>query len=508
MYYPQKKRNQIILQEDSTPDNPAKISPNSNLLASTNQTNLARAFVEGCKTPVQRQAFLQQVNSQFGNQQVQRLVKDYQANKNKALTSPLIDSNANLPLNPPRPSSAKPEPQNDTKSIQRMVIPLGDLASLNSKNKSSSDEAEAKIITEGKTRLLNKPNKAAPIDPQTNQYPKHTEARLEGIDAKVIDEKGPLSKLGENEKLYIFGHGGGEKGKGEPITAMHVYDPEALANLLVAAGLSEKYKGEIYLNGCNTGSGLPPDSYANKFQVALAKYKRYVSVKANKGFATVREDGSSAVTDQYEEAKKVSGITFKIEVELLQLEKATNIIDRFQPDIDELEEKEQTEPGYSKLQEDMKPIEQERYAIKKKIFKLKKTLKQLNPESDEESENSVQEDKEKQNQIQLIQSQITELKNSSRELKVKIINLTIEYNTNSEVRQKIERQEKLLKNAKNISWEAENKIIKLREELEPLRKAYEAGFKRERELKADLKVENLSADQSRKLRLPAINPAL
>ncbi|MBA3531011.1 MAG: hypothetical protein H0T73_03705 [Ardenticatenales bacterium] len=103
----------------------------------------------------------------------------------------------------------------------------------------------------------------------------------------------PLAVLGDDETLYLDGHGTAPEDLNHvPQAAVRFgdYQPEELAKRLKAKGLPATYRGKIYLNGCNTGTGMAGKSYAYRFQKKLLKLGWSVPVKANRGYSQVQSD--------------------------------------------------------------------------------------------------------------------------------------------------------------------------------------------------------------------------
>lgn len=108
------------------------------------------------------------------------------------------------------------------------------------------------------------------------------------------EEPAFLKGLGVEEKLYIVAHGTAvratdrdlERAQPEIAVLFGRYQPGELAAVLVENGLPKGYRGRIFLEGCNAAAG-EGESYATKFQAALAKHGRYPPVKAALGAAYV-----------------------------------------------------------------------------------------------------------------------------------------------------------------------------------------------------------------------------
>ncbi len=102
-----------------------------------------------------------------------------------------------------------------------------------------------------------------------------------------------LSSLGKNEPLYLVAHGS--------TTTLGQYSPKALAKRLNKLGLkdSTKFRGFIYLDGCQTGV---PDSngvtYAEKFARELSALigPLNITVLGNRGNAATVRDGREYLT--------------------------------------------------------------------------------------------------------------------------------------------------------------------------------------------------------------------
>jgi hypothetical protein len=146
-----------------------------------------------------------------------------------------------------------------------------------------------------------------------------------------ITKAGILANLGDEEKLYITGHGIGYKtpdGSPSPAIKFGEYDPAQLAEILVkTAGLKKSYRGRIYLQGCNTGTG-DEESYARKFQLILAdKYHIYPDIKANKGWSHNLTEGQVEVRllakeklgENSEEQKKLLTLESSLDDEIRKL---------------------------------------------------------------------------------------------------------------------------------------------------------------------------------------------
>jgi hypothetical protein len=105
-------------------------------------------------------------------------------------------------------------------------------------------------------------------------------------------QSGFLKDLGDDEKLYLVGHGGlMPDSKADPLLPGRAatfggYRASDLVALLIANGLSKRYKGRIFLEGCNTGSG-GGSSFAAAFQSALAGHAPGATIKATRGSASV-----------------------------------------------------------------------------------------------------------------------------------------------------------------------------------------------------------------------------
>ncbi|RJF83962.1 hypothetical protein D3877_04905 [Azospirillum cavernae] len=99
----------------------------------------------------------------------------------------------------------------------------------------------------------------------------------------------PLSALANGETLYLDAHGAAPEDAGLPGAAVRFggLTPEQLANLVLSKGLSVAYTGKIYLNGCNTATGAGVDTYAFRFQAALALRGVRCVVKGNGGYSQV-----------------------------------------------------------------------------------------------------------------------------------------------------------------------------------------------------------------------------
>ena len=110
-------------------------------------------------------------------------------------------------------------------------------------------------------------------------------------------ETGNLATIGQNETLYLDGHGAAPEAAGIPGAAQKFggYTPEQLAAKLVEKGLPQNYGGKIYLNGCNTANSTTGEAYASRFQKALALRNRLVIVKGNTGYSQVQDSGKTRV---------------------------------------------------------------------------------------------------------------------------------------------------------------------------------------------------------------------
>ena len=110
-------------------------------------------------------------------------------------------------------------------------------------------------------------------------------------------EAGNMALLGQNETLYLDGHGAAPEVAGVPQAALTFggYTPEQLAAKLVEKGLPLNYAGKIYLQGCNTANDNNGVAYAVRFQKALALRGRLVRVKGNKGFSQVQDTGHTLI---------------------------------------------------------------------------------------------------------------------------------------------------------------------------------------------------------------------
>ena len=111
-------------------------------------------------------------------------------------------------------------------------------------------------------------------------------------------EVGNLAAIGQNETLYLDGHGAAPEVGGVPQAALQFggYTPEQLAAKLVEKGLPQNYGGKIYLQGCNTANDNNGEAYAARFQKALAlRGRRNVRVKGNKGYSQVQDSGHTVI---------------------------------------------------------------------------------------------------------------------------------------------------------------------------------------------------------------------
>ncbi|MFD1623110.1 hypothetical protein [Azospirillum griseum] len=106
----------------------------------------------------------------------------------------------------------------------------------------------------------------------------------------------PLSALADGETLYLDAHGAAPEEAGVPGAAVLFggLSPEQLATLVLSKGLQATYAGKIYLNGCNTATGAGADTYAFRFQAALALRGVRCIVKGNGGYSQV--DGATGHT--------------------------------------------------------------------------------------------------------------------------------------------------------------------------------------------------------------------
>jgi hypothetical protein len=112
-----------------------------------------------------------------------------------------------------------------------------------------------------------------------------------------LEAQNTLANLPNNETLYLDGHGAAPDNQGVPETALTFggLTPEQLADMLVNKGLRTTYAGKIYLNGCNTANDNTSESYASRFQKAMALRQRFVRVKGNAGYSQVQDDGKTRV---------------------------------------------------------------------------------------------------------------------------------------------------------------------------------------------------------------------
>lgn len=109
-------------------------------------------------------------------------------------------------------------------------------------------------------------------------------------DGKKWGDRPPLvyKKLKSDERLILFGHGSTDNFGG--YTPHHLAKYVSQYNLLPA-----NYSGDIYLDGCNTGTEIHSASYARKFIQALlrtsGKMLGLFSVTGNIGETATQEDG-------------------------------------------------------------------------------------------------------------------------------------------------------------------------------------------------------------------------
>jgi hypothetical protein len=166
--------------------------------------------------------------------------------------------------------------------VQRMIIPIGDLAG---DGASPQQQSDAHIIDQSTRRL-----RQATRD-----------------DVERLDDSGvrrPLAALRNAEELNIVAHGG------SPIESAvaETYggnSPAALARLLLANGLRRTYHGTIYLNGCNTATRSPRrQSYAERFQAELLRLGVNASVRGNEGSSRVLANGETGFPREDEEGRR------------------------------------------------------------------------------------------------------------------------------------------------------------------------------------------------------------
>ncbi|TNE54750.1 MAG: hypothetical protein EP338_06325 [Bacteroidetes bacterium] len=181
-----------------------------------------------------------------------------------------------------KPTASRPEPQAArnpvpaqstiaaSDPVQRMIIPIGEVASLPHTHTRQDREA-ADVIDHAHERVHNARN---------------------GATVRLSQRGNPLERLGRSEELIILAHGGRYGTDDGPVDQFGGYTPSRLAQALLAVGLSTDYSGTIYLNGCNSAtSGPGRRSYAKLFQIEMSNRGYHVSVKGNKANSHVMADG-------------------------------------------------------------------------------------------------------------------------------------------------------------------------------------------------------------------------
>ena len=99
-----------------------------------------------------------------------------------------------------------------------------------------------------------------------------------------------MARLPDDDTLILDAHGGAIEVNGVPQVGVTFggLRPEALADLVMSKGLQPTFVGKIYLNGCNSATDTGAESYAMRFQKALALRGVLCSVKGNKGYSQVQ----------------------------------------------------------------------------------------------------------------------------------------------------------------------------------------------------------------------------
>jgi hypothetical protein len=164
--------------------------------------------------------------------------------------------------------------------VQRMILPLGDLADLERREPGATAErrASATVISDAAENSRR----------ATNERVAHPwEERFRPF------KRGALAGIGLNEELRIYGHG--EVYEGEAVVAqIGGYTPQALATKLIRLGVPATYGGEIYLTGCETAKG-DDDGYLGLFYPLISSHCPNVTVKGNLARSTTFADGRQGV---------------------------------------------------------------------------------------------------------------------------------------------------------------------------------------------------------------------
>jgi hypothetical protein len=121
----------------------------------------------------------------------------------------------------------------------------------------------------------------------------------------ALENHASLADLPLDEDLILDAHGASFEEDDVPeFAALFGHRrAEALADSLMAKGFPAGYRAVIYLNGCNTTTQNSGQSYALRFQMAMALRGRPVRVKGNSGSSQVLEHGATAVVPSTREGR-------------------------------------------------------------------------------------------------------------------------------------------------------------------------------------------------------------